>query len=49
MTLGPTLQSLISTENGVDKAMICVRPLNIMVVELFGGVGAKFKWGMSIK
>ncbi len=29
--------------------MICVRPLNILVVELFGGVDAKFKWDISVK
>ncbi len=49
MTPGPTLQNLIRTENGVEKAMICVRPLNILMVELFGGVDAKFKWDISGK
>ena len=37
---GSNTSELDRTENGVEKAMICVRPLNIMVVELFGGVEA---------
>ena len=48
MTPGLTLQSLIRTGNGVEKAMICVRPLNILVVEIFGDVDAKFKWDISV-
>ncbi len=48
MTSGHALQSLIRTGNGVEKAMICVRPLNILVVEIFGGVDARFKWEMSV-